>query len=106
MPGMIVSNEPGYYVAGRFGIRTENLVAVEERAIPGAEREMCGFETLSFAPIDLRLVEPKLLDARRDRLARRLSFARVRKIVGPLVDAPTRRWLAEATRKVAGRAKG
>ena len=51
--GMIVSNEPGYYAAGAFGIRIENLVAVEERAIPGGERPMLGFETLTLAPIDL-----------------------------------------------------
>lgn len=52
MPGMILSNEPGYYREGAFGIRIENLVAVEPRVIPGAEREMLGFETLSFVPID------------------------------------------------------
>jgi Xaa-Pro aminopeptidase len=103
-PGMIVSNEPGYYVAGEYGIRTENLVAVEERVIPGAEREMYGFETLSFAPIDLRLVEPKLLDAAEIAWLDAYHF-RVRKIVGPLVDAPTRRWLREATRKLGGKAK-
>ena len=64
---MIVSNEPGYYAAGEFGIRIENLVVVEERAIRGAERPMLGFETISFAPIDLRLVEAKLMD--RDEIA-------------------------------------
>ena len=62
-PGMIVSNEPGYYAAGAFGIRIENLVAVETRTIAGGERPMLGFETLTLAPIDLALVEPKLLDA-------------------------------------------
>ena len=50
-PGMIVSNEPGYYAVGRFGIRIENLVVVEPRKIAGAEREMLGFRTLSLAPI-------------------------------------------------------
>ena len=52
-PGMIISNEPGYYAAGAFGIRIENLLAVEERTIPGGERPMLGFETLTLAPIDL-----------------------------------------------------
>ena len=61
-PGMILSNEPGFYHAGHWGIRIENLVVVEEREIAGAEREMLGFETITLAPIDLALVEPKLLD--------------------------------------------
>ena len=69
-PGMIISNEPGYYAPGAFGIRIENLVAVEERTIPGGERPMLGLETLTLAPIDLSLVEPKLIGRRRDRLAR------------------------------------
>ncbi len=60
-PGMILSNEPGYYKAGDYGIRIENLVVVEKRAIKGAEREMFGFETITLVPIDTRLIEPKLL---------------------------------------------
>ena len=55
-PGMILSNEPGYYKSGEYGIRIENLVLVVERAIDGAEKEMLGFETLTFAPIDRRLI--------------------------------------------------
>ncbi len=78
-PGMILSDEPGYYYAGHWGIRIENLVVVEPRAISGAEHEMYGFETLTLAPIDLALIEPKLLDARRDRLAQRLSCARAQR---------------------------
>ena len=76
VPGMIISNEPGYYAAGRFGIRIENLVIVEERNIAGAERVMFGFETITLAPIDLRLIERKLLDVSRNVLAQRLSRAR------------------------------
>jgi Xaa-Pro aminopeptidase len=99
-PGMIVSNEPGYYAAGAFGIRIENLLAVEPRTIPGGERPMLGFETLSFAPIDLSLVEPKLLDA--DEIAWLNDYhARVRKTLSPRVDASTRAWLAKATRRLA-----
>ena len=99
-PGMIVSDEPGYYAAGKFGIRTENLVAVEARAIPGGERPMLGFETLTLAPIDLSLVEPKLLDA--DEIAWLDAYhARVRKALTPRVDASTRTWLAKATRRIA-----
>jgi Xaa-Pro aminopeptidase len=99
-PGMIVSNEPGYYDAERYGIRIENLVVVEPRTIPDAEREMLGFHTLTLAPIDLRLVEPKLMD---DHEIAWLDayHARVRKVLSPLIDAPTRRWLANATRRVA-----
>jgi len=61
-PGMILSNEPGFYSPGRFGIRTENLIAVSEPSVPeGGERPMLGFETLTLAPIDRRLIDPALL---------------------------------------------
>ena len=104
--GMIVSNEPGYYAAGKFGIRIENLVAVEPRAIPNGERPMLGFETLTLAPIDLSLIEPKLLDA--EEIAWLDAYhARVRKVLSPRVDPATRRWLATAARPlVAGKEKG
>src|SRR5437016_7144652 len=62
--GMILSNEPGYYKAGAYGIRIENLVLVNEAApVPDAERPLHAFETLTLAPIDLRLVERALLTA-------------------------------------------
>ncbi|HOA50079.1 MAG TPA: aminopeptidase P family protein [Novosphingobium sp.] len=61
LPGMILSNEPGYYKPGDFGIRTENLILVEPHAIPGAEGDYFGFETLTFAPIDRTLVDCALL---------------------------------------------
>jgi len=96
-PGMILSDEPGYYSAGAFGVRIENLVVVEPRTIHGAEREMLGFDTLTLAPIDLRLVEPRLMDA--VEIAWLDAYhGRVRKILSPLVDAQTRRWLTNATR--------
>jgi Xaa-Pro aminopeptidase len=99
-PGMIISNEPGYYSAGAFGIRTENLLVVEERAIAGGERPMLGFETLTLAPIDLSLIEPKLMDA--DEIAWLNDYhARVRKVLSPRVDPSTRRWLATATQRLA-----
>ena len=97
-PGMILSNEPGYYLAGSFGIRTENLMVVEAREIAGAERAMLGFETLTLAPIDLRLVDWKLLDAAEIKWLD-AYHARVRKALSPLVDPATRRWLNEATRR-------
>ncbi|MDQ0326672.1 Xaa-Pro aminopeptidase [Rhodopseudomonas julia] len=63
-PGMIVSNEPGYYRPGDFGIRIENLIVVREPKVPvGGDRPMLSFETISFAPIDLRLISPALLTA-------------------------------------------
>ena len=99
VPGMILSNEPGYYAPGAFGIRIENLVVVEPRTIVGAEREMLGFETLTLAPIDLRLIERKLMDAEEVKWLDSYH-ARVRKILAPLVDTTTRRWLTGATRRL------
>ena len=60
---MILSNEPGYYKTGEYGIRIENLVLVVPREIDGAEKEMLGFETLTFAPIDRRLIVAEMLEA-------------------------------------------
>jgi Xaa-Pro aminopeptidase len=60
-PGMILSNEPGYYKSGEYGIRIENLVLVVDKQIDGAEKEMLGFETLTFAPIDRRLIDADML---------------------------------------------
>lgn len=99
-PGMILSNEPGYYKAGAWGIRIENLLVVEERDIPGAERPMLGFETLTLAPIDLRLVEPSLLsDAELAWL--NAYHARVREELTPsLASEEERAWLVEATQAI------
>ena len=58
---MMLSNEPGYYKAGEYGIRIENLVLIEPRSIAGADRDMLGFETLTLCPIDRTLIEPALL---------------------------------------------
>lgn len=62
-PGMILSNEPGYYKQGEYGIRIENLIVVEERAIPGGERTIYGFETITWCPYERALIENALLDA-------------------------------------------
>ena len=59
--GMILSNEPGYYKAGHFGIRIENLVIVVEDSRPSDEQPMLAFETITLAPIDKRLIDPGLL---------------------------------------------
>jgi Xaa-Pro aminopeptidase len=96
-PGMILSNEPGYYKAGAYGIRIENLVLVERREIAGAEREMMGFETLTLAPIDRSLVDVSLMSS--DEIAWFDAYhATVRQNLSPLVDAGTKGWLEEATR--------
>lgn len=96
-PGMILSNEPGYYKAGSFGIRIENLVVVESRAIAKAEREMMGFETITFAPIDRALIEPKLLDGS-EKAWIDGYHADVRRVIAPRVEPKVRRWLEAATR--------
>ncbi len=95
-PGMILSNEPGFYREGAFGIRIENLIAVEERPIPGGERAMLGFETLTLAPIDLRPVDAKMLDAG-EKAWLNGFHAHVRKKLSPLLDAVEKAWLKKAT---------
>ena len=96
LPGMILSNEPGYYKPGAFGIRIENLVMVQEVAIKGAERPMLGFETLTFAPIDTRLIDRKLMTA--DEIAWLNNYHReVRIKLSPLVDRATAAWLKTVT---------
>ena len=102
LPGMIVSNEPGYYKTGAYGIRVENLVTVVALPkAPDAEREMLGFETLTLCPIDLNLIEPKMLGA--DEIAWLDAYhAGVRATISPLVDAETRKWIEVATRPLTG----
>jgi Xaa-Pro aminopeptidase len=97
-PGMIVSNEPGYYRVGTFGIRIENLVSViEAEDTAGDERPMLAFETLTLAPIDLRLVEPGLLTAE-ERAWLNAYHERVRDAHADALDGAERTWLEEATR--------
>lgn len=97
-PGMILSNEPGYYKTGAYGIRIENLVAVRDVHVDGAERAMLGFETLTLAPFDRRLIEPSLLTP--EEIAWVDAYhQRVWNEISPLLaDSPAaRRWLEEAT---------
>lgn len=100
-PGMILSNEPGYYAVGRYGIRIENLVLVEPRPIPGGERPVLGFETLTLAPYDRRLIETGLLEPG-ERAWIDAYHARVREALTPLVDGETRAWLEAATAPLGG----
>lgn len=97
--GMILSDEPGYYKTGEYGIRVENLVLVVKKDVPGAEKEMLGFETLTLAPIDLELVDVAMLSAKeRDWL--NAYHARVRAELAPLLPDEVQGWLRDATRAV------
>ena len=94
-PGMIVSNEPGYYKEGGFGIRIENLQFVTEPAeIAGGERPMLGFENLTWAPIDRRLIDVSILTDE-ERTQMDVYHAKVLELVGPLVPADVKAWLEE-----------
>ena len=96
--GMILSNEPGYYKTGAYGIRIENLVLVKEAAAPeGAEKPLNEFETLTLAPIDRRLILTRMLTAK-ERAWIDAYHAQVRAALSPALDAPTRAWLDAATR--------
>lgn len=90
--GMFLSNEPGYYKAHDFGIRIENLVLVEERKIAGAEEKMLGFETLTFAPIERRLIDREMLSAQ-DRVWLDSYHADVLRIIGPQLEGDVLEWL-------------
>ncbi len=96
-PGMILSNEPGFYLEGQYGIRLENLVLVTPpEPIQGGTRDMLGFETLTLAPFDRRLIDPKQL------LPVELAWvnayhARVRREIEPVLRSDDRAWLRHAT---------
>jgi Xaa-Pro aminopeptidase len=99
-PGMVVSNEPGYYRTDAYGIRIENLVAVGSVEAPkGAETELYGFETLTLAPIDRNLIDCSLLTESEVTWLNGYH-GRVREILSPMVDQNTAAWLEEATRPV------
>ena len=93
--GMFLSNEPGYYKPDSYGIRIENLVLVEERALSSGEMKMLGFETLTFAPIDKAMIEPTLLTPA-ERAWVDSYHASVRSIVGPQVPDDARIWIETA----------
>jgi Xaa-Pro aminopeptidase len=93
--GMILSNEPGYYKAGAYGIRIENLVLVVERPVAGADKETLGFETLTFAPIERRLIVKEMLSPQE--LAWLDTYhAQVVETIGPQLQADERAWLEAA----------
>jgi Xaa-Pro aminopeptidase len=93
--GMIISNEPGYYKTGKYGIRIENLVLVVSREIDGAEKEMLGFETLTFAPIDRRLIDAEMLDPE-ELVWLNCYHAHVLAKIGPTLSGADLEWLQRA----------
>jgi len=93
--GMILSNEPGYYKTGEYGIRVENLVLIVPVEVDGAEKKLLGFETLTFAPIDRNLVDEALLTPE-ERAWLDDYHAQVLRIVGPQIDGEAKTWLEAA----------
>jgi Xaa-Pro aminopeptidase len=95
-PGMILSNEPGFYKQGQYGIRIENLLVVKDAAdIKGGERPMLSFETLTFVPIDRSLIDTKLLT--RDELQWLDTYhAQVLKDVGSFMSGDALAWMKKA----------
>jgi Xaa-Pro aminopeptidase len=96
LPGMIVSNEPGYYKAGAYGIRIENLELVQEMELAGGERPMLGFHALTLAPYERRLIRRGLLTAEEVEQIDRYH-ARVRETLAPGLEGADKDWLLAAT---------
>jgi Xaa-Pro aminopeptidase len=92
---MILSNEPGYYKAGEYGIRIENLILVKKVAVEGAEKDLLGFETLTFAPIDRRLIVKEMLSSRELEWVD-AYHAEVARRIGPSLGTEERAWLEAA----------
>lgn len=99
LPGMIVSNEPGYYRDGEFGMRCENLVVVRECESIAGETSMLEFETITLAPFDNRLLDCSLMDASELQWLN-AYHQRVAEVVGPLLQGVEKDWLLQATRTV------
>ena len=90
--GMILSNEPGYYKDNDYGIRIENLVLVVEKDVAGAEKDVLGFETLTFAPIDRRLIVTRMLSTA-ERKWLDDYHGQVLALIGPQLEGDDRKWL-------------
>jgi Xaa-Pro aminopeptidase len=99
--GMILSDEPGFYLPGAYGIRLENLLLVQEAALPDAKKPFLRFETLTLAPFDRALLDASLLSPD-ERAWLDAYHARVLREVGPSLTADVRAWLAQACAPLAG----
>lgn len=99
MPGMILSNEPGYYKTGEYGIRIENLVIVKNSEFEGEERPMLTFETITLAPIDTRLVNAHMMSAAEITWLN-IYHAKVREKITPLLEGKEKEWLIRATESI------
>ena len=95
-PGMIVSNEPGYYKSGAYGIRLENLLVVQSEIIPNSERAMLSFETITLAPFDRSMILNELLEDHEKSWLNNYH-AWVRKQLLPLLSTNDGAWLIDAT---------
>ncbi len=97
MPGMLLSNEPGYYLPGSYGIRLENLILVQTSDLGPPDRRFLRFETITLAPFDQRLIDADLLTAG-ERAWLDDYHEHVLETVGPHLPADTRTWLEHACR--------
>jgi len=98
-PGMILSNEPGYYKTGEYGIRIENLVIVRIHEFVKEGRSMLTFETITLAPIDTRLVNAHMMTAAEITWLN-IYHAKVREIISPLLNGKEKEWLVDATESI------
>ncbi len=98
--GMMISNEPGYYKAGEYGIRIENLVLVEDRAFPDGDAAMLGFETLTFCPIERSLIVADMLTPA-ERAWLDAYHAQVLAILGPRMEGEDLAWLRQKCAPIA-----
>src|SRR5690606_12404233 len=94
--GKIVSNEPGYYKTGEYGIRIENLVVVTDRTPSNAEQSMLGFETITLAPIDRHLILVDLLTQWEKEWLNKYH-QKVYDTLSPFMDDNERAWLKDST---------
>ena len=100
VPGMIISNEPGYYKSDHYGIRIENLVIVERAGkIEGGERELYQFNTITLCPLDRNLIDTDLLDAS-ERAWLNAYHVRVREELADLLSDSEKAWLESQTQAI------
>jgi Xaa-Pro aminopeptidase len=99
--GMILSNEPGFYLPGGYGIRLENLLLVQDAVLPNAKKPFLRFETLTLAPFDRALIDAALLSPE-ERAWLDAYHARVLREVGPSLEPQLQAWLTAACAPLTG----